>query len=202
MSEPVEKVISQGRHTVLVDDDDWERLELWKCDHWRAGEHHIEVQTETLSDEVWKLRWISLPRLILDVDTKTLITHRNGDFLDNRKENLVSSLQEAPRARSGFKGVYRNGSRWRAVLRHQGKSFCLGTFATQMEAAQAYDAKASELLGSLAKLNITPDGLVTSCPPVPVDGQSGLVTRSPPDQVDKVPLVTTPVTPGSGRGSY
>jgi hypothetical protein len=75
--------------------------------------------------------------------------HKNGNGLDNRRENLrIATPQENMRnvrgtASSGIKGAYRQGSRWRAKIAVDGKQIHLGYFDTAEEAGAAY-AKAAE----------------------------------------------------------
>ena len=48
----------------------------------------------------------------------------------------------AGHGKSKFKGVSPNGKRWRAFISSDGCLYGLGTFTTELEAAQAYDAAA------------------------------------------------------------
>lgn len=75
------------------------------------------------------------------------IDHINGVRTDNRLENLRDvehSINMANRHRpyrtnkSGFLGVCKNGSGWRAEMRVSGKKQNLGTYNTPEEAHQAY----------------------------------------------------------------
>lgn len=92
--------------------------------------------------------------------------HINGDRLDNRRANLrICNGMENARNRgvsarhieipSRYKGVSweRRAARWQAQIGCDGKKFHLGLFATEEEAARAYDAKARELHGDFARLN-------------------------------------------------
>jgi len=58
---------------------------------------------------------------------------------------------------SNYAGVSReknsNKNPWRAYITFKGKHIRLGGFKTEEEAALAYDKKARELFGSVAKLN-------------------------------------------------
>jgi len=90
------------------------------------------------------------------------IDHRDNDGLNNCKWNLrVCSRKQNNRNRktrsrktSDFKGVdLRAGGRWRAKIRVDGKSIHIGLFATQEEAARAYDVSARKHFGEFACCN-------------------------------------------------
>jgi hypothetical protein len=75
------------------------------------------------------------------------IDHINGHPSDNRWCNLrpvdrSANMQNQRKAqshnRSGFLGVYRNGSRWRAKIDLDGKRKHLGYYDTPEEAHEAY----------------------------------------------------------------
>lgn len=96
---------------------------------------------------------------------KGMVTdHINGNKLDNRRENLrVCTQQENSRNRKiakhnkcGFKGVIWDDGRkkWRAQLRHGGKTINAGRYETKELAAMAYNQRAATLFGIFAKLNI------------------------------------------------
>ena len=94
-----------------------------------------------------------------------VVDHKNNDYLDNRVENLrfASHSQSAMNRRfertptsqyaSRFKGVYPQGSRWRAHIRVDGVLKHLGTYDTEEDAARVYDLKAVEYFGEFANLN-------------------------------------------------
>ena len=95
------------------------------------------------------------------------IDHINGNPLDNRRENLrVCTRQEnaqnqtSVRGKVKYRGVYKNGRRFRAALTHGGKRYNLGTYDTPEEAAMAYNVKTLELRGEFAALNVLPEGYV------------------------------------------
>lgn len=100
-----------------------------------------------------------LHRAIVGAAHGQVVDHINGDGLDNRRENLrITDLSGNNSNRryagsSGFRGVYKVGNRWRAILRARGGSFNGGYFDDPAEAARSYDALAFEHFGDLATLN-------------------------------------------------
>jgi ribosomal protein S14 len=89
--------------------------------------------------------------------------HRDGNKLDNRRENLrlathSQNLWNAGKKshnKSGYKGVYlcRSTGRYRAEIRANNRAIKLGRFNSPEEAARAYDAAARQHHGSFAYLN-------------------------------------------------
>ncbi len=92
-------------------------------------------------------------------DEKRLVGAINGDKLDCRVENLayrtrsVASRQRKTTSDTGYTGVYRENSKFRAVISNKGKTLHLGMFNTADEAAIAYNAKSAELFGEEGKIN-------------------------------------------------
>ncbi len=106
---------------------------------------------------------IRLHRLIMGFPDSH-IDHANGNPMDNRRANLrLASLgqngaNQPKQARkippaSKFKGVTKVRSRWGARIVCDRKEYRLGVFATQEEAARAYDVAASCMFGEFAVLN-------------------------------------------------
>lgn len=101
-------------------------------------------------------------RLILDCSPSTLVDHRDGNGLNNVRSNLrlATSRQNAmnrskwKNSDSRFKGVHRDGKRWRAIITLNGKRIHLGCFSSDEEAASAYNKAAMANYGEFAKLNV------------------------------------------------
>lgn len=132
-----------------------------------------------------------LHRFLVGAPAGMHVDHRNGDRRDNRRENLrVCTHAENHRNRraivskTGFKGVqpYKTSPTkpWVASIVVKRHKIHIGCFATAVEAARAYDAKARELFGEFAATNeellgpeafalraVTDDPADQTNPPVP-----------------------------------
>lgn len=102
-----------------------------------------------------------LHRLMVACPEGLFVDHINGNGLDNRRSNLrICTHAENMRNRkthsnnkSGYKGVYfdKDGSRWRAQIRAEGKKHSLGSFDTPEKAYEAYLSASKELHGEFAR---------------------------------------------------
>jgi hypothetical protein len=94
--------------------------------------------------------------------TKGLVGALNGNKLDCRIDNLAfrsrstASRQRKSSSKAGFTGVYKESTRFRAVISNQGKSIHIGMFDTAVEAADAYNKKSKEFYGDEGKINAIP----------------------------------------------
>ena len=157
------KTISTSRGCVTkVDDDDYE---------WASRIRWVAVNSKDYHGFYAKNSdGVALHRLVLERSLGKsalrgkLVDHINNDPLDNRKINLrlCSSCENSWNKRkvsqaftSKYKGVgwvERDGA-YRARIMVRGKSFLLGHFRSEVEAANAYDAAARKYFGEFAKLN-------------------------------------------------
>jgi hypothetical protein len=160
------KTIPVGRDAfALVDDADYERLAAHR---WQLHPGGYAMRKDGK-------RTVYMHREVMDAPGGVEVDHRNLDKRDNRRENLrfATRLEQArnrPRARyragmepaSQFRGVTKRTDRqkkWRADLyigRH-GVVF-LGYYATEEEAARAYDAEAIRRFGADVRTNLPQDG--------------------------------------------
>lgn len=159
--------LSQGK-VALVDDDDYEFIARFRW--YAARNRHTWYAMRNVSLGHGKGTTQRMHRVILNAqDTSSQVDHRNGDGLDNRRENIrICSSREntrnmRPHSSSGFKGVcFKKGSvarPWRARIRVNRQSIDLGHFGTVEEAARAYDYGALQHFGEFARLNF-PSGVI------------------------------------------
>lgn len=145
----------------LVDAEDYQWLSGFK---WYAKKR-VRKGAEPCyyaARSVWhngRSRTVRMHRLIMGAKGKKDVDHRNGNGLDNRKENLrLCTRAENTRAshvgRGGnnpYKGVTYDGSLtfkpWSANIVADRRRTFLGNFHTAEEAAVAYDLAAIELHG-------------------------------------------------------
>jgi hypothetical protein len=92
-----------------------------------------------------------------------LVDHRNGDGLDNHRDNLriATRSQNAcnrhntkSKASCRFSGLFfdKRRGKWMSRIVVNGKIF-LGYFDSEIDAARAYDAAAKKYHGEFARLN-------------------------------------------------
>ncbi|WP_342439296.1 HNH endonuclease [Paenibacillus sp. FSL L8-0436] len=147
--------------SAIVDDDLFESLSQYSW--W----FHSGGYAGRSATKGGKKQSVLMHRQIVDAPTGKVVDHINGNKLDNRLENLRVTDQvgnQANRASlnrnntSGYKGVSWNKatSRFEAGVQVEGKRNFLGLFTTAEDAARAYNAKALELFGEYARLNVIP----------------------------------------------
>lgn len=107
---------------------------------------------------------ILMHRVLTGARQGQYVDHKNGDGLDNRRENIraCTPQQNAANAQrqqgsSGYRGVHKCCNKWRARISWQDTMISIGRFTTALEAAHAYDQKAKELFGEFATLNFPDD---------------------------------------------
>jgi hypothetical protein len=139
----------------MVDDEDFDWLNQWK---WLRNKDGYAARN------VRGIGYILAHREILGTPLGLFTDHINGNRLDNQRTNLrncthTENMQNRPKPPHGltsiFKGVYwyKCRNRWRSKIKCNGRTFSVGYFATETEAARAYDAKALALHGEYARLN-------------------------------------------------
>lgn len=157
-----------GSLEILVDEDDYERTvkHPWgvlKC----ISSDVLYVKCRGI-DPLRPRKYFALHRFILGIDDpKVFVDHKNGNGLDNRKDNLrISTNRDNCRNRgkqknntSGFKGVYliKSSSTYRCsfYIREglKRKHICSKTYKSPEEAARKYNELARQYHGEFAYQN-------------------------------------------------
>jgi len=146
--------LSGGQHT-LIDQEDLARVSAagpWYSTAEKYASARIDGQPAYLH------------RFIIGmICAGNTVDHINLNGLDNRKTNLRQATRQQNNANappregtsSPFKGVYfaADRSKWCAQISIDGKSKHVGIFASETDAAMAYDAAAREQYGEFARLN-------------------------------------------------
>jgi len=164
------KVIELTRgHVAIVDDEDYEKLAQYRwhtfmCKGDRCYARRRKNVSETGNSR--KTVMIFMHVEILGKMDGMIIDHKNGNGLDNRRENIrhATNTQNNANTRlyktstTGMKGVHfskkcpRNPYRALISLGSKKKKF-LGHFPTKEAAHEAYCAAAKQLHGEFARFN-------------------------------------------------
>lgn len=162
----MEFVIKSKKHgdrIVIVDDEDYPAIKPYKWFLSKCSDLFYAVSSHYG-------RPVKLHRVILKVtDPKILVDHKNGNPLDNRKENLrlcnkqqnAYNAKKRKRATSKYKGVHFDNKRqlWSARISTKNVNGLvygkfLGYFTLEEDAAKAYNNAAEMYYGEFKKLNI------------------------------------------------
>jgi hypothetical protein len=145
--------LTQGK-TAIIDSRD---APLVEGTNWRALRRPKGLWYAGTRDDLLMHRLILQPPAGLDTD------HVNHNGLDNRRANLractrsqnVANGRQMVVSSSQFRGVYWDArcSKWKATITKNGKSVHLRRFATEVEAARAYDDAALKIYGEFAMPN-------------------------------------------------
>ena len=148
-------------HVAIIDARDAELVGKW---NWASlvAKRTVYARRNRLVGDGPGSACILLHRVIMAAPDGLEVDHRNGNGLDNRRDNLrvathadnMKNTRMRGNNTSGFKGVYWDNftGRWMAAIGHQGKFKNLGRFDTAEEAHAAYSAAATELFGEFARL--------------------------------------------------
>ncbi len=158
----IEMDITNGK--VMVDDEyEWLANFKWHVTKSGYAVHYANSRDAEFWGQPIKTA-IYMHRVVAGLarGDKRVVDHINHDKLDNRNENLrICTAAENLRnqtSRKKYKGVFQlTGNRkkkWQSIIIFNRERHYLGTFATEAEAAAAYNAAAVEFFGEYACLNV------------------------------------------------
>lgn len=137
----------------LFDISDFEKVEKYK---WYGVKEYAEAY-DIKTNKNFKMH-----NLLLNPEEGKVIDHINRDPSDNRRNNLRICNQQqnvfntrGKNHTSVYKGVswQKSRNKWFAVIGINGKTYNLGRYNNEIDAAKAYNKKAIELFGEFAYLN-------------------------------------------------
>jgi len=140
---------------IMVDEEDFERCSKLR---WSLS---IEGMPQSFNGR----ETINIGRFVLHDPRGFEVDHKNGNRLDNRKENLriccrvLNEINKGLRRdnNTGFKGVTKAlHGKWRARIKINQKAFVIGAFDTKDDAARAYNAVCRLVYGEYGWLNTFP----------------------------------------------
>jgi len=151
--------LGNGRWTIL-DSEDYYRLGEFKWTIGGHGKKFYAVRIVIAGDEIKTIR---MNREIMNAPEGLVVDHRNGDSLDNRRENLrlatqaenMQNRRKRKNTTSRYIGVWfaKEKGKWESRIRQDGKKIYLGSFDNEADAAKAYDEAAKRCRGEFARLN-------------------------------------------------
>lgn len=152
--------LTQGKFAI-VDDEDFERLSQWNW-YYKSDRNHRGYVVRQKRISTSKQQTIYMHRQIINTPEDLHTDHINGDGLDNRisnlrictrSENLMN--QRSTTGASKFKGVvwHKTNKKWQAQIKHSGRTIYLGTFTSEIHAAEAYNLAAPIYQGEFVRLN-------------------------------------------------
>lgn len=139
----------------IIDDEDLELISRYK---WYAHRNKSGnwYASSTINGVMTRMHSLLL-------GTRSLIDHKNGDGLDNRRENLrlatlsqnVANSKKRKGCTSQYKGVSwsKTENKWAAEIYINGTRIFIGLFSNEVLAAQSYDTYALAYFGEFARLN-------------------------------------------------
>lgn len=162
----------------LLDDQDWPKLEEWVWHSRLSTVRNTGGRPAKTAYALGRLPGsdagdLEMHRLILDLppyhELHIDVDHRNGNGLDNRRENLRITTRSENLANtdgrggtSQFKGVSYDlrTHRWKAQITVDGRNRNLGRYDTEDQAALAYNLAATDAWGEYARLNVVGPSVV------------------------------------------
>lgn len=161
MQESVYEIPLTGGGVVLVDPADFN---TYGKNKWQRHSSGYAARVTTVKGVK---TFVTLHRLIMNAPKGAQVDHIDGDTFNNRRSNLrictpsQNMMNRAPTkgTRSAYKGItyvnekFSRKNRWMASIRSGGIKKTIGYYATEIEAAKAYDSAARIYHGEFARVN-------------------------------------------------
>jgi len=154
--------LTQGEFAI-VDPEDYAHLAKyrWHLAKSPSGSYATRWHRAKHSKQRKKI-WMH--RQVISVPSGMVCDHINRNGLDNRKanlrpatlsQNLCNRAKRKTKTRSKYKGLEwdRIQRKWKVRIQIKKRKIYLGSFASQIDAAKAYDKKARQLFKEFAVLN-------------------------------------------------
>lgn len=175
--------------------DDGEKVECHCCGEWFGGlQMHAWKAHDLTADEYKAIFGLSRRHGL--IGPTTLVKRQAGmkgvklvaPYISSEQRSYNASIPRRPEAgrrirnmargntrtygkkfggSSQYHGVFMNQGMWQATLTYKRNNYYLGLFDNEKDAAYAYDAKAREVVGDLAKLNFPDEYIVPDRRKVP-----------------------------------
>jgi len=157
------KVITlYGGKVFFIDEEDYERVAQHSWTNTSLG---YVVSSAWDKKAKKRCKSILLHRFIMNAPKGVLVDHKNGNRLDNRKENLrfctrqenARNMKNDTSSSGGHKGVYPHKHKWTARITVNYKLLYLGLFETKEAAIEAYREASIKYFGEFRRFKpITP----------------------------------------------
>jgi hypothetical protein len=156
-------LLTQGKRT-MVDDEDFEWLSQWKWQYQvnSNGKHKYNGYAKRGINSIRMHREI-MERMVGKIFSFIDVDHKNGDTLDNQRNNLrladpFQQNQNSAKRRdntSGCRGVnfFKPQQKWVARIQFMGKRISLGYFKNVKDAISAYKEASKKYFGEYARQN-------------------------------------------------
>lgn len=137
---------------ILISTEDFEVVSKY-C--WHINNRgYVRANTKTINGT---RNHVMLHRIISNAHKGQIVDHINRIKTDNRRENLrlvqplINCLNRGPKsnANSKYKGVSKQRNKWQVYVNRK----YIGLFATEIEAAIAYDLNVAKVFGEFATTN-------------------------------------------------
>jgi hypothetical protein len=154
--------LTQGKFAI-VDPEDYARLAKYKWFLAKSPTSSYAARWQRPKAKNPRKK-IWMHRQLIDIPQHMVCDHINRNGLDNRKanlraasvsQNLCNRPKTKTKTRSKYKGLEwdKTQRKWKVRIQLKGQRTYLGSFASETDAAKAYDKKATELFKEFACLN-------------------------------------------------